>query len=469
MLITFEDQVEGIKQTALENGVPNIRYVLASRTVPGPQDVDAFIEPTLEALTRPLTEKEKESGMYNPPPQQRVLFEGTLDEAETFYQQTQYIPLPVDAPIAIYTDGFPIRVPTEERVQEMLTGTSHKPDELITCQSGRPGMMRGGERKKGDVVLFQPMNRPATVEKVAINAVMAGCKPEHLPVVLAIAESGCPICSTHGFGQMVCVSGPIAKEIGMNFKCGMLGPGSPANAPIGRAYQLMTINLGGATPGVNRLTSIGSPFNTGGTCCAENMDGLPPGWKGINEEHGFKKDESVVMVMSHVSAGVRGVQFSPGGYRALQKSGHGGIARRLGVKGIPGPHNWLEYLVPEFWAGREGPITLIMIPEMAQHLYEYGFKSKEEVYEWLWKASFMPLKEYRNFSWVDFTTNGWLGTEPTSGKPYKELPEDYMVPAAGDNPSGFCIIVGGGQEEVCQQLGSVIGGMAPVYSIDAWR
>ena len=83
------------------------------------------------------------------------------------------------------------------------------------------------------------------------------------------------------------------------------------------------------------------------------------------------------------------MQFSPGGYRALQKSGHGGMARRLGVKGKPGPHNWLEYILPEFWAGREGPKTIVMVPEMARHLYEYGFKSKEAVYEWLWKKSFM--------------------------------------------------------------------------------
>ena len=79
-------------------------------------------------MTRPLTEKEKEGGMWIPP-QPRVLFEGTLDEAEVFYQQTRYVRQPVNAPMAVYTDGFPIVVPTEERVKEMLTGTSHRPDE----------------------------------------------------------------------------------------------------------------------------------------------------------------------------------------------------------------------------------------------------------------------------------------------------------------------------------------------------
>jgi len=88
---------------------------------------------------------------------------------------------------------------------------------------------------------------------------MAGCKPEYLPAVLAIAESGTFIGSTHTFGHWLCVSGPFAKEVGMSSGCGMLGPGNVANSTIGRAYEIMARNLGGAIPGVNRMTSIGSP------------------------------------------------------------------------------------------------------------------------------------------------------------------------------------------------------------------
>ncbi|MFC1953735.1 hypothetical protein ACFLWR_06385 [Chloroflexota bacterium] len=462
--INFADQDNMMDQEALAQGVPNIRYLHASRTVPGPEDVENFVEPMLEALITPLTEKEKGSGRWKPP-QERILFEGTLDEAEDFYAQSEWVPSPVNAPISVYTDGYPVRIPTEERVKKMLTGTSHRPDEVMTYQSDRLGTR--GLMKKGEPVRFHPMNWTATVEQVAINAVMAGCKPEQLPVVLAIAESRCEIGSTHTFGHWACVSGPIAREIGMSSGCGMFGPGNPANSTIGRTYELMARNLGGAIPGVNRMTSIGSPFE-GSRCFAENADGLPPGWKGLNEEAGYRKDENIVLVLN-VPDGVRGVQHSPGGYRALQKSGHGGMARRLGVKGIPGPHNWLEHILPEFWAGREGAKTIIMIPEMAQHLYEYGFKSKEEVYEWLWKKSFVTVKQYKEFSWVDIRTNGWMGIEKTSGKHWKELDDDYMVPAGGDDPSGFCIIVGGGEEEVSQQLGGRQIGSNPVYSIDVWR
>jgi len=475
VLVDLEDQVNMVEEWALANGIPNLRYIHASRTLPGPEDVDNWIDSMLEALTRPLTEKEKEGGKWEPP-QDRIIFEGTLDEAQIFFQQTKWIPAPVNAPIAVYTDGLPIIVPTEERVKEMLTGTSHAQDELIALQSDRKvrsldvAGQSAGVLKKGTTVPFQPsLWKTATVEKVATIAVMAGCQPEHLPVVLASAESGCGTGTTVAFGQWACISGPIAKEIGMNTGCGMINPGSPANMAIGRAYQLMAINLGGAIPGVTRMESIGSPFNSGGTCFAENADALPSGWKGLNEEHGYKKDESVVMVT--VGSGcIQRAGFAPGVYRAFQKSGHGGMARYLGVKGVPGPHNWLEYILPGLWAGREGSITLIMVPEMAQHLYEIGFKSKDEVYEWLWNKSFEPIRDYRNRGTPDFRTNGWMGIEKTSGKRWKELDDDYMVPVSGDDPSDNCLIIGGGQEEVCLILGGGFGfGADPIYSIDAWR
>ncbi|MEE8413405.1 MAG: hypothetical protein V3R96_02525, partial [Dehalococcoidales bacterium] len=209
----------------------------------------------------------------------------------------------------------------------------------------------------------------------------------------------------------------------------------------------------------------GSPLNNGGTCYGENADGLPPGWKGINEEYGYKKDESIVMVQD-IGGGIQGSQFSPGGYRAFQKSGHGGIARRFDVKGQPGPHNWLEYIVPGLWNTREGGFTFVMVPEMAQHLYDYDFKTKDEVYEWLWKQSFITIGEYKKRSWPDYAgTNGWMGIERTSGKPWKELPDDYEIPLV-PTPFGNCIVIAGGHEEASVQFG---GGHGRAYSIDAWR
>ncbi len=466
VLVDLADQHNMVSQEAMVSGVPRIRSIHASRTLPGPADVEQVIKPILDGLTRPLTDEEKAHGRWEIP-QQRVLFTGTLDEAEEFYQQTQYVPHPVNANISVYTDGFPIVIPTEERVQKMLKGTSHKPDEIVRLVEDLPpyiGAM-GRATKKGEPVLFHPMKRTATVEKVAINAVMAGCKPEHLPVVLAIAQSGCSISTTNFPSQAVCLSGPIVKEIGLNVGVGHLGPGSPVNGPIGRSYQLMAVNLSGATPGVNRMGCHGNPMNNGGMCFGEDASRLPPGWDGLNVEAGFEKNESVVMVMQ-TFGGVVGSQFSPGGYRALQKSGHGGIARKFGVKGTPGPHNWLNYIVPGIWVGREGGTTIIMVPELAQHLVDLGFKTKDEVYDWLWKKSFEPLGEYRKRSWPDFARNGWIGIEKTSGKPWKELSDDYMVPVAGDEPFQSCVIVAGGDEEAAVEIH---GGRGECFSIDYWR
>jgi len=471
VLIEFEDQVEMLKQTALASGVPFIRYVDAPRSGSGPARVETFIDDMLEALTKPLAGKEKERGRYIPPEQPRVFFEGTLDEAQEFYQQTKPILMTGRAPIALYTDGLPIIIPTEERVERMLAGTSNKPDELITLQSDRK-TQRGETRKKSTVVEFPPMNWTATVEKVATIAVMAGCKPEYLPIVLAIAESGCTTATTTHWSQWVCVSGPIVKEIGMNIGYGMLDPGNPANSTIGRTYQLMAINLGGAIPGVNRMNAHGSPFNRGGMCFAENPDALPPGWKGLNEEHGYSKDESVVMVICEPAVSVQGSQFAPSSYRGLQGRGYGGMAARLGVEGKVGPHNWLEYLIPGLWANRaDTPMTFLMASQMAQDLYEYGFKSKEEVYEWLWKKSLIPVSDYKKYGWYDAKTNGGRAIEDTSGKPWNDLPDDYKVPALGKKPFDNCIIVSGTGEEVCLELGGrgFFSGIYPIYHIDPWR
>jgi len=267
--IDLEDQRHMINEWSQMMGVPNIRYLHAGRILPGPEEIENWVDPLLEALITPLTDKEKESGKTEPPPQERIIFEGTLDEAQDFYQQTQYIPSPVDAPISIYTDGYPIIIPTEERVNEMLTGTSHAPDELITYQHDiRQETYRSTEvHIKGEVVQFRPsIWRTATVERVAAIAVMAGCKPEHLPVVLAMSQSGCPTGTTGNQGQLTVVGGPIAKEIGMNTGCGLLNSGNPASMTIGRAYDLMAINLGGAVPGVTRMASQGTSINRGGTC-----------------------------------------------------------------------------------------------------------------------------------------------------------------------------------------------------------
>src|SRR5256885_5071728 len=135
------------------------------------------------------------------------------------------------------TDGLPVVPPTRARVGGMLAGTRRRPDELI------------GE--------MPPNYGRLTIEKAAINAVMAGCRPEYLPVVIAAAECACdPVFNLHGMSAsthfaapLIVVNGPIRSRIGLNSAFGVFGPGYRANATIGRALRLLMINIGGAPPG----------------------------------------------------------------------------------------------------------------------------------------------------------------------------------------------------------------------------
>ena len=136
-----------------------------------------------------------------------------------------------------WTDGLPVVPPTEERVLRMLRGTARAPDEVVA--------------------VVPPDLVPCTVEKVAVNAVLAGCLPEHLPVVLAAVEAACTdafnvhglLATTYFSSPVVVVNGPVARAIGMGSGVNALGQGNRANATIGRALQLVVRNVGGGRPG----------------------------------------------------------------------------------------------------------------------------------------------------------------------------------------------------------------------------
>ena len=205
----------------------------------------------------------------------------------------------------------------------------------------------------------------------------------------------------------------------------------------------MAINLGGAVPGINRMSSLGSPMNRGGMCFAEDADGLPPGWHGLNEERGFRKDESVVMVMG-TEGGMDAAQFSPGGYRAFQKSGHGGIARRLGVKGKPGPHNFLDFILPGIWAGgRKAPGPSSWSTRWPSTCTNSASSPRPRSTSTSGRRGSSRSASTASVPGWTSTTNGWTGIDRQSGKPWKELPDDHMISVAGDQPSDNCIIVCG--------------------------
>ena len=188
-----------------------------------------------------------------------------------------------------WSDGLPVVPPTAVRVLRMLKGTQRDPQEVI-------GIM------PPDLV-------PCTVEKVAINAVMAGCKPEYMPVLLAALEASLDddfglhglICTTMFGSPMIMVNGPIAKAIGMNSGNNALGQGNRANATIGRALQLIIRNVGGGRPGEIDRATLGNPGKY--TFCfaeAEDSDWLP-----LAQERGIPAGRSAVTIFP--GEGVQGI------------------------------------------------------------------------------------------------------------------------------------------------------------------
>lgn len=189
-----------------------------------------------------------------------------------------------------WTDGLPVVPPTEARVLRMLEGTSHAPDEVVAVVP--PDLVEG------------------TVEKVAVNAVMAGCRPEYLPVVLACVEAACTdefnvhglLATTWFSGPMVVVNGPVRRRIGMNSGVNALGQGNRANATIGRALQLVIRNVGGGRPGGVDRATLGNPGKYT-FCFAEDEEGSP--WEPLSVSRGLAPEVSAVTLFA--AEGVRGV------------------------------------------------------------------------------------------------------------------------------------------------------------------
>jgi hypothetical protein len=189
-----------------------------------------------------------------------------VDEFEFFFEKT-------------WSDGLPFVTPTGERVAAMLRGTKRHPDELV-----------------GNI---PPAMEPATVRAVAIHALMAGCKPDYLPVVIGGLElmlreefnlNGVQG-TMHGVAPLMIVNGPYARKIGLHGGNGCFGPGFRANASIGRAIRLMLTNLGGGIPGVGSATVFSTPLRYT-ACLAENVERSP--WETIAVSRGYPPDADVI-------------------------------------------------------------------------------------------------------------------------------------------------------------------------------
>jgi hypothetical protein len=264
------------------NGMP-IRYVAVPFPVTGPTRAmhRAYVngkdqlsgKPLMtaisDALTAPLTDSEKMTNTTEVQAQAepRFLPPDTEDNLRQLFKDKEW------------TDYNPIILPTEERVKKMLAGTSHKPDEVVNADT------------------FNAGRRELTVEKVAIAAVMAGAKPEYMPLLLAIMASGVPYGnSTSSMANAIIVNGPIRNEIGMNPGTNAMGPYNDANSVVGRFFSLCGKLAADLRNNVTAVESLGNNLQYNNLTVAENEEMLPEGWQPLHVQMGFKPTDSVVTI-----------------------------------------------------------------------------------------------------------------------------------------------------------------------------
>jgi len=299
-----------------------------------------------------------------------------------------------------WSDGLPVVPPTVERVQRMLAGT---------------------RRPLGAIVAsIAPGFGTATVERVAINAVMAGCAPGHLPVVIAAVEAvAAPEFNLQGMqattnpaAVWIIVNGPVARRLGVNGSFNCLGQGTPANAVIGRALRLVLQNVGGALPGEMDRATHGQPGKYS-FCCAENEEANP--WEPLHVERGFRRDASTVTVV--------GAEGTMNMNTHTKEAGE--LLRAIAETMQHPPSN-------EYCYGSEP--WLILSPEHAEILSAGGL-AKSEVKRRLWELSRMPAGRMtaKDLLRVKAARTGELG----------EIRADTLLPIAR-HPEDIGVIVAGG-------------------------
>lgn len=423
-----------VKSVAYKKGQPHQRITFVPHPVSGrsaeegreylegndPLTDQPVVEELITALTSPLTEDEAKTGFIDPEMQDRLFEPDTEENLHRLFVANGW------------TDGLPIVLPTEERVAAMLEGTSHAADEVVgTMQPSSP--------------------HPAwsyTVEQVAVNAVMAGASPEHFPVILAIASTGVPslFTSTTSFARMAVVNGPIRNEIGMNSGIGALGPLNEANAVIGRAWTLMSINLDqGALPGTTYMGSQGNNLNYNNLTFPEKEESLPEGWDPVHVQKGYEADESVVSLFSGHFMYVQS-QFWPYPYEKLIKHAIESFTHY-------GPANSVQ-------------ASVVMDPLVAQDIKAEGFETKEELSQWLRENCLQTPWEYWTIH-PEHLEAAEAGTEPYAS--WLELPEGATIPVPRfrEKSPPIDIVVVGGETNQFWQAGNF--SYVVSASIDDWR
>src|SRR6184192_326806 len=403
-----------VRSVAAVNGMAELRQVFVPQPVMGksPGELRAYVDGRDPLTGRPVMQEVVE-GLTVP-------FDGRGVGTIEYDRSTPRLVEPDTAENLVrlfheshWTDMLPIVLPTEERVAAMLAGTRRKRDEVV-------GRMRPTHFRE---------SWEYTVEKVAVNAVMAGARPEYFPVILALAATGVSArgSSTSSLATMAVVNGPIRHEIGMNAGTGAMGPYNHANATIGRAYGLLSQNgQGGSVPGLSYMGNQGNSYAYNSVTFAENEERSP--WEPFHVQHGLAVSDSAVSVFSVV----RSTAFTLGLREKHWREHVGNLLRGLD------PH---------------GPPTLLLDPIAARQFVERGgFVKKAALIDWLHDAARMRAGEYWDYQLIQnyIYPRATFGEEPWASKlkaaPDEEIPmfrrDDIHVIVVGGETNGYWRIMG---------------------------
>ena len=297
-----------------------------------------------------------------------------------------------------WTDGLPIIPPTAEAVERMLAAVNREPDEVVAS--------------------IPPSWGEATVEKIAINAVMAGCLPEYMSLVITAVAAMCepqinlkslqP--TTHPVAPLLIINGPIVKKLNINSKSGAFGPGWRSNATIGRAIRLMLMNIGGALPGKTDMSTQGQPSKYI-FCIAENEEDNP--WEPLHVERGFDAGMSTVSVV--------GVE------NPHNINDHDALTAEEVLSTVAGTmttlgNNHVRGLIAGF-----GDAVVALGPEHAATIAKSGF-SKKDVRDFLWEKARIPRKAFY---------------ERAREKNHPGMDEDALITPTAEKENLIIIVVGG--------------------------
>ncbi|MFH1087459.1 MAG: hypothetical protein V1737_02580 [Chloroflexota bacterium] len=392
---------------------------LPTATYPGPANMHATetVQKNVEAsvveqVIKALTVQPEDTKPSPEPGPRQIVARGTFEEVNRVFLEKEW------------SEGLPVVPPTPEKVEEFLKYTDRKADEVIS--------------------VLLPDKREATIWNIAVNGVMAGCRPEYMPVLVAVVEAMADpkhgqehLGHTPGTEVLITLNGPIIKELGFNYEQGALRVGFQANTSVGRFWRLYLRNVAGFLPHKTDKATFGGTWRV---VLAENEDAAARiGWPPMSVDQGFKAGDNVVTITSVTSTDSVFSAGAPTAQAILDKL----AARAVDIQ---------LYLMMLSFAGPSVRPQILLSPCVAEAIAKEGY-SKDKVRQYLYEHARFPARRFEHLGSQHGTLCGGVkhgklpklyceSTDPERMLPVVWSPDDFMITISGDPDRDNCFICG---------------------------